>query len=221
MQIDWYGQSAFRFAADGTEVFVDPFGDMSMAAARGMRFDYPAIAGVSPDLLIVTHEHRDHNAVEVIGGEPALIRSAAGTHESPVGQVIAVASEHDDVAGTARGANTIVVFELDGLRIAHFGDFGQSALRPEQQAAIGEIDIALVPVGGRATIGGKAAAALGETVGARWVIPMHYGNSRVDFLEPVDEFVQHSGAVHHVGATGLDTAGLPTGGPLTVVFDAP
>jgi L-ascorbate metabolism protein UlaG (beta-lactamase superfamily) len=30
-----------------------------------------------------------------------------------------------EVAGTERGPNTIFVFELDGLRVAHFGDFGQ------------------------------------------------------------------------------------------------
>ena len=115
-----------------------------------MQFDYPAIEGVEPELLLVTHEHRDHNGVEAIGGSPAVIRSTAGTLESPVGEVVAVASEHDEVAGTQRGPNTIFVFTLDGLRIAHFGDFGQTALRDEQADAIGQVDLAFVPVGGRA-----------------------------------------------------------------------
>ena len=222
MQIEWYGQSAFRFADADHEVFIDPFGDMSAAASRGMKFDYPAISGVSPDLLIVTHEHGDHNGVEAIDGEPVLIRSKAGTHESPIGPVVTVASEHDDVAGTQRGANTIAVFSVDGLRIAHFGDFGQSALRPEQKAAIGKVDIAIVPAGGGFTIGGEAGAALAAEVDAHWIIPMHYGNERVDFLGPVDDFVAASATVHHVGSTKLDTAELlQTDGPLAIVFDAP
>ena len=82
--------------------------------------------GVEADLLLVTHEHRDHNGVEAIGGDPAILRSTAGTLESPVGEVVGVASEHDEVAGTQRGPNTIFVFTLDGVRVAHFGDFGQT-----------------------------------------------------------------------------------------------
>ena len=110
-------------------MFVDPFGDMSPLAGRGMQFDYPAITDVSAELVLVTHEHFDHNGVEVIGGEPAVLRSTAGRLESPVGEVTAIASEHDEAAGTERGPNTIFVFTLDGVRVSHFGDFGQRALR--------------------------------------------------------------------------------------------
>ncbi len=133
MQVEWYGQSAFRLSTDEQAVAIDPFADMSaMTASRGMQFDYPPIEGVSADLLLVTHEHMDHNGVEVIGGDPAILRSTAGKLESPIGEIIAVASEHDEAAGTERGPNTIFVFELDGLRVCHFGDFGQSALRPSR-----------------------------------------------------------------------------------------
>ena len=159
MRVEWHGQSAFSLAGAETKVFIDPFGDMSSLAGRGMQFDYPLIEGVSPDLLIVTHEHGDHNAVEAIGGTPVVLRSTAGRHESPVGEVVAIASEHDDVAGTVRGPNTIFRFELDGVRVAHLGDFGQRALRPEQHEAIGEVDVLFIPVGGGPTIGGEDAAA--------------------------------------------------------------
>ena len=118
---------------------IDPFADMSaMAASRGMQFDYPPIEGVEADLLLVTHEHMDHNGVDAIGGDPAILRSTAGKLESPIGEITAIASEHDEAAGTERGPNTIFVFELDGLRVCHFGDFGQRALRDEQAAAIGD-----------------------------------------------------------------------------------
>ena len=135
MEVEWYGQSAFRLSADGTTVFIDPFGDVSGLESRGIKFEYPAISGVEADLLLVTHEHMDHNGVEAIGGDPALLRSTAGKLESPIGEVVAVASEHDSAAGTERGPNTIFVFSFDGVRVAHFGDFGQAALRPEQAAA--------------------------------------------------------------------------------------
>ncbi|MGH2933805.1 MAG: MBL fold metallo-hydrolase, partial [Gaiellaceae bacterium] len=120
MRIRWFGQSAYLLTGE-KRVFVDPFGDMSAAASRGIEFRYPAIEGVTADLLLVTHEHGDHNAIEAIGGDPVVLRSRAGTFDSPVGEVVAVASEHDTEAGTARGANTIVVFTLDGLRVCHLG----------------------------------------------------------------------------------------------------
>ena len=152
MRIQWYGQSAFALSNTEASVFIDPFGDMAPARDRGMQWDYPAIEGVSADLLLVTHEHFDHNAVDVIGGDPAIVRSTAGKLESPVGEVVAIASEHDQAAGTERGPNTIFVFSFDGIRVAHFGDFGQAALRDEQAAAIGEVDLVFLPVGAGPTI---------------------------------------------------------------------
>src|SRR5215472_13761170 len=101
MHVEWYGQSSFKLTASDTTVFIDPFGDMSgLASGRGLQFDYPAIEGVAADLVLVTHEHFDHNAVELIEGSPAVLRSTAGRLESPIGEVVAVASEHDPAAGT-------------------------------------------------------------------------------------------------------------------------
>ena len=193
MQIRWFGQSAFLISVERT-VFVDPFGPMEGLAERGMQFDYPAIKGVEADLLLVTHEHADHNAIDVVGGSPQIVRSTAGTFDSPLGEVIAVASEHDDAAGTKRGPNTIFAFALNGLRLCHFGDFGQSELRPEQQRAIGSVDVLLLPVGGGPTVGGEPAAAIVRALKPRLVVPMHYRTDAVTFLDPPDAFLDALGA---------------------------
>jgi L-ascorbate metabolism protein UlaG (beta-lactamase superfamily) len=221
MRVEWYGQSAFALEADGVTVFVDPFGDMSSLAERGIEWNYPAIAGVAADLVLVTHEHRDHNAVDLIEGEPQVIRALAGTHESPIGTVIGVSSEHDPVAGTQRGHNTIFVFELGGVRVAHFGDFGQSGLREEQAEAIGTVDLALIPVGGGPTIGAEQAQAVAERVGARWIVPHHYRTERISFLEPADDLLSRYENVERLRAPRFDTAELPDDGPLVVLAAAP
>lgn len=200
MRVRWFGQSAFLLAGQRT-VFIDPFGDMSGAAARGIQFDYPPIEGVTADLVLVTHEHGDHNGVDVVGGSPVVLRSTAGRLDSPLGEVVAVASEHDDVAGTARGPNTIFCFSLDGLRVCHLGDFGQPELRPEQREAIGAVDVLFVPVGGGPTIGGAAAAELARSLAPRLVVPMHYRTAAVNFVEPPDEFLEALG----LGVERLDT----------------
>ena len=221
MRVEWYGQSAFRLEADGLTVFIDPFGDMSSLAGRGIEWNYPPIEGVGADLLLVTHEHRDHNAVEAIEGEPHVIRALAGTHESPAGTVVGVSSEHDPVAGTQRGHNTIFVFELGGVRVAHFGDFGQSALRDEQAEAIGTVDLALIPVGGGPTIGAEQGQAVAERIGARWIVPHHYRTERISFLEPVDELLSRYENVRRLDTPRFDTAELPKDAPLVVVPAAP
>jgi L-ascorbate metabolism protein UlaG (beta-lactamase superfamily) len=187
MQVEWYGQSAFRLSAGDTTVFIDPFGDVSGLASRGLEFNYPAISGVDAHL----------------------------------GEVIGIASEHDDAAGTERGPNTIYVFELDGVRVAHFGDFGQSKLRAPQAEAIGKVDLLFIPVGGGATIGDEQAAAIAEQVGARWIVPMHYRTPKVSFLETADAFLERMPNVERLAGPSFDTADLPGDEPLAVVPAAP
>lgn len=222
MRVDWYGQAAFRLIGPEGTVFIDPFGDTSGLAARGIQFEYPAIRAVNADLLLVTHEHADHNGVEAIDGDPVILRSTAGRLESPIGEVVAIASEHDQAAGTERGPNTIFVFTMDGLRVAHFGDFGQRALREEQAAAIGKVDLVFLPVGGGPTIGADQAAAIAGRLAPRWVVPMHYRTPRIGFLETAEAFLERMGNVHRLEQTGFDTDSIPgDGGPVVVAPAAP
>jgi L-ascorbate metabolism protein UlaG (beta-lactamase superfamily) len=223
MRVEWFGQSAFRLEAGEATVVIDPFGDVSALADRGLQWDYPPIEGVTADLVLVTHEHLDHNGIEVVGGSPEVLRSTAGKLESPIGEVVAVASEHDAAAGTQRGPNTIFVFSLDGLRVAHFGDFGQSALRDEQAEAIGDVDLLFLPVGGGPTIGAEQAARIARRLGASWVVPMHYRTPRVSFLEPADAFLGQVPEVQMLEQPHFDTGELrdTEHGPLAVVPAAP
>ncbi len=223
MRVEWHGQSAFTLTAPGATVLVDPFGDMGSPAERGIRFEYPPIEAPDVDLVLVTHEHRDHNAVEVAGGEPAVLRSTAGRHESPIGEVLGVASEHDPAAGAERGPNTIFAFELGGVRVAHFGDFGQAELRPEQAAHLGDLDLLILPVGGGPTIDGAAAAEIVERLAPHWAMPMHYSTARADFLpETEGPFLAGFARVERFPGPSFETADLPSdGGPIAVVPAAP
>jgi L-ascorbate metabolism protein UlaG (beta-lactamase superfamily) len=222
MQVEWYGQSAFRLTDGATTVFIDPFDDLGPMAQRGLRWDYPAIDGVEADLLLVTHEHFDHNGVGAIAGDPPTLRSTAGRLDSPIGEVLAVASEHDAVAGTERGPNTLFAFTLGGRRVAHLGDLGQSDLREEQAHVLGDVDLLFVPIGGGPTIGAEQAAAIAGRLSARVVVPMHYRTERIDFLEPVDAFAQSAQRVEPLQSSAFDLDALPSGdGPLVVVPAAP
>jgi L-ascorbate metabolism protein UlaG (beta-lactamase superfamily) len=222
MHVEWYGQSAFRLTDGEHTVVVDPFADVSPLAARGRRWEYPAITGVEADLVLVTHEHLDHNGVEAVGGDPVTLRSTAGRLGSPIGEVLAVASEHDEAAGTERGTNTLFAFTLGGRRVAHLGDLGQRALREEQRAALGAADVLFVPIGGGPTIGAEQAAQIAAELGASVIVPMHYRSERIDFLEPADEFLGLAARVERLPSSAFELDALPAGDtPLVVVPSAP
>jgi L-ascorbate metabolism protein UlaG (beta-lactamase superfamily) len=224
MRVQWFGQSAFLLGSNAGRVMIDPFADVGALASR-VKWAYPAVTGVEADLLLITHEHPDHNGVEAVRGEPQVIRSTAGTFESPIGEVTGIASEHDEVAGSARGPNSIFVFALDGTRACHLGDFGQPALREAQREAIGEVDLLFVPIGGGPTIDAEAALGVVEELRPSWVIPMHYRTPAIDFLEPPDQFLDAFPAdrVHRFDESSFEVPEAPSseGAPLILVPAAP
>ena len=212
MNIEWHGQSAFTLRGSERSVLIDPFDQHLWPEGMSIRFDYPQIPQQQVDLLLITHEHFDHNGEAIAEGSPHTVRSTAGSFDAtPVGEVIAIASEHDDHAGTRRGPNSIFVFALDGIRICHMGDFGQASLRPEQREAIGTIDLLFVPVGGGPTIGAEGAAKITRALDPRWVVPMHYRTDLIDFLEPADAFLDGFDGVHRPAAREFDLSGVPAG----------
>jgi hypothetical protein len=75
-------------------VAIDPFADLSGLRDRGLQFDYPPIEGLAAELLLVTHEHADHNGVDAVGGDPVILRSTAGRLASPIGEITAGRKPH-------------------------------------------------------------------------------------------------------------------------------
>ncbi|MGZ4431425.1 MAG: MBL fold metallo-hydrolase [Gaiellales bacterium] len=217
MRIRWHGQSAYTLHGASSAVLIDPFDQRLRPDGLRVRFPYRQIPPQQVDLVLVTHEHFDHNGVGVAAGEPRVIRSTAGRTETDLGEVVAIASEHDTEAGTRRGPNTIFVLTLDGVRICHMGDFGQESLRPEQRRAIGPVDLLFIPVGGGPTIGADRAAAIVRELQPRWAVPMHYRTDAIDFLEPPDAFLAQFESVQSAGSAEMELAGAPQEGALHVL----
>jgi L-ascorbate metabolism protein UlaG (beta-lactamase superfamily) len=221
MRIRWFGQAAFALDGGGQTVVIDPFERLPDAVrARGIRFDYPPVEGVRADLVLVTHEHFDHNGTGGIEGDPPVVRRA-GTHETPIGTVIGVASEHDQAAGTQRGPNAMYRFAFDGIEVAHLGDLGQAALRPEQAEALSGVELLFLPVGGGPTLDGPQAAQVVAALGPRVVVPMHYRTPQADFLGPLDPFLEAAGAaVERAGSPEATLEALPAA-TTVLVLDPP
>ncbi len=74
---------------------------------------------------------------------------------------------------TELDGNSIFVFEVAGLCIAHLSHL-HHLLEPPDIAALGHIDVVMVPVDGAWTMSQGDAAAVVEQLQPRLVLPMHY-----------------------------------------------
>ncbi len=203
MKIKWVGHACFLIEGKEGRVMTDPYGESIPYRPP----DYTA------DVITVSHDHFDHNAVERVKGSPTVIRGE-GTHSAAGIHFQGIASFHDESGGTKRGANTIFTFEMEGLKMAHLGDLGE-AMSDEKMATLGEVEVLFVPVGGHFTVGPDEAAALVKRLpNLKVVIPMHFKTDRLgdNFpIAPVDNFARKMQNVKRIGSSevALSRESLP------------
>ncbi len=173
-RLTWYGQSCFLLeSAAGTRIVMDP-----IPAALG----YTLPQGLTADAMTISHEHGDHNNVALVTNKPRILRGLTADKKGWMRvnekvkdvTVRSVGVYHDDAKGAQRGLNTVFVFEVGGVRIAHLGDLGH-LLTDQQLSDIGSVDVVMVPVGGFFTVDAREATRVVDQLRPRLiVIPMHY-----------------------------------------------
>lgn len=168
MIISWYGQSCFKIqtrpkrGSEEITIFTDPF-DRSI----GLR---PPQGHA--DIATVSHSHFDHNNVSALKDDPFVV-DAPGEYSIKNVAIEGIESFHDDKKGEERGRNTIFLIESEEMRICHLGDQGD-VLTEKQVAALGEVDVLMIPVGGKYTIDAKTAGKVVGQIEPKIIIPMHY-----------------------------------------------
>jgi L-ascorbate metabolism protein UlaG (beta-lactamase superfamily) len=180
-------------------VAIDPF-DQSF-------LKYPLPKNLKADIVLVTHEHKDHNNVGLIGGQPLVLRGEGGlgTHSKDGITVVGTATNHDEHSGKDRGRNTVYAFTVDGIRFCHAGDLGH-VLTTEQARSIGRIDVLFVPVGGYFTLDPSRLDQVITALEPRIVVPMHYKTNFTPDLpiRGVDEFLKGRKNVKRVGSSSFE-----------------
>jgi L-ascorbate metabolism protein UlaG (beta-lactamase superfamily) len=185
MDITYLGHSSFKIKTRTATVITDPF-DPQMV---GLKY-----SGVEGEIVTVSHAHHDHNATDKVSGIKKIVEGP-GEYEIMGVSIIGYPSFHDAKEGAERGKNTIYVIEADGLRLAHLGDLGH-VLSDDLVNQMGAIDILMVPVGGKFTIGPKEAAEVVSKIDPYFILPMHYkisGTPQFADIEPVETFLKETG----------------------------
>jgi len=182
MQITWLGHSCVLLTGS-KKVLIDPF------------IEGGSVAGTSPDLVAVTHGHDDHMGEAVAikkktvaiteiakylkgKGVPVEGMNIGGTQiVDGVSFTMTPALHSTFIAeageGFSGGAPAGFVIGMDGVKVYHAGDTGLFS----DMKLIGELyhpDVALLPIGGRYTMGVAEAMMAVNFIGAKTVIPIHY-----------------------------------------------
>ncbi len=217
--VRWWGQAMVSIETYwNLTIVIDPF-------STSIGYADPEIGG---DLVLITHEHADHRNAKLVQGEPVVVHGLNAEGEvRPLHQVLdrlpnnakptwsdarlriarsphavvvtSIAAWHDDQQGTKRGADTLFLIEVDGLRIVHCGDLGQQQLTDKQLPQLGKVDLLIIPVGGVYTVDGPQAVALIKQIGPRTVMPIHYKTPDLRInLQPVHLFLDAIGSEYEV-----------------------
>jgi len=194
MKIKWLGHASFVITSDtGTKIITDPY-------EVGGGVNYGQIKE-SADIVTVSHDHADHNNVAAVQGSPRVVRGAV---EVKGIKFSGIPTYHDDAGGGKRGKNTILCFEVDGIRVCHLGDLGHQ-LSDSQLAELGKVDVLLIPVGGFYTIDAKVATQLGDRLRPKVIVPMHYKTDKCDYpIAGVEEFLRGKKEVRRLDASQVE-----------------
>lgn len=167
--IEYFGHNFFQITTrKGTKIVTDPL-------APGM---YPT-PSLTPHVVTVGREHPNHNYVELLHGNPIIMRGLAyhGAEWNRVSInvrdvfIYNVPIYQNGLEGALKGA--AFIFDLGTLCIAHLGDLSHT-LTPEQMKQMGRVDVALVPIGGIFTMPPQTAREVLQQIKPKIAIPMHY-----------------------------------------------
>ena len=186
----YQGHGSFRLTAnDGTVIFIDPF--------IGTGYDLPA------DLILVTHQHDDHNQIGLITQKPgcAVITNAealaGGKHNAfsvkgtEVEAVMAQNGNHppDQCVG--------YILTVDGVKMYFSGDTSKT----EQMAgfAAKKLDYAFLSCDGYYNMGLEEAAESAELIGARHNVPVHLKPGALFDRELAEKFLGPNRLISEAG----------------------
>ena len=140
---------------------------------------------VLPDIATMNHAHSTHYTDRHDPRIPHVLRGWGPSPEQPARHDVQVrdvrvrnvpTNIRDWAGGTERHGNSIFIYEMANMCIAHLGHLHHT-LTQQQLDEMGRIDIVFAPVDGTLTLDTDGMIDVLQSVKAQLVIPMHYFSS--------------------------------------------
>ena len=207
MKLTYFGHCAVQVELnDGTTLLFDPFRN---DGSKWVWFKDPFPA-LSPDYLIITHPHFDHDNVDGITGTPTIIRHPISLSTEQF-QLSGMLDKHARGFGEAFGAwNIIFTLEAEGVRLCHWGD-NRSTLSDEQWAQLGRVDVLFVTVDDdEHLLGFEEVEEIIERLQPKVVIPTHYFMEQISApnngLAGIDAWISEQPIVSRIPSASVTIA---------------
>ena len=201
------GSTAYPFnsyiitSAEGESVIVDP-----------TEMPPKSLIDLKPAAIVSTHGHMDHTDPKFTESyDCQKISYTKADIKTRDFHIYTILSCHQ--GNTLGTSNVIIVFEVDGLRIAHMGDIGQDALTKGQLKELGKIDIAFMQFENNWSsmrLASEKGFKLIEQLNPMVVVPTHYTDAALPVLEK-----KYGKITDYVNVVAVSKADIPTK-PLTV-----
>ena len=167
--VEWFGHSSFLIqSASETRVVTDPNLDVT--------------PGIPADAVTVSNDHITHNNVGAVSGDPVILRGITFRQTwNPIRTtvkdiaIVNIPSQRGPAWGAV--ANSIFIYEMGSLCIAHLGNLGH-LLTPEQEKVLNRADVLMTPIDAMTNLGFEDVVKVIEQVKPPVVIPMHYDVER-------------------------------------------
>jgi len=218
VRIEFYGHDAFKITSPGgLTVLTDPWrNDSTGAYPKWFLTEFPAIR---VDIVLSTHAHFDHDAVERPKGLMVFERLVGQFKFGDV-EITGLADKHqcDPIADHAETCppnnvigfdNAIQIIETGGLRIAIWGD-NRAAPGPSLDHNLRNVDVLILPV--ETVLTRTEADAIVRKYDPKAVIPAHYFvkglTTGVSGLDSAEGWVNEQEKIPDTDVRRLDRAEL-------------
>ncbi|QFS81871.1 hypothetical protein FIU97_03695 [Roseivivax sp. THAF40] len=178
-----------------------------------------------PDVVTMNHAHSTHWTANPDPAIPHVLPGWGETHGAGInhrldlGEMLVRNVSTDirsEFGGREENGNSIFVFEVEGLCIGHLGHLHHEP-NDAQYAALGRLDVVMVPVDGGYTMARTNMINVLERLKSRVIIPMHWFSGYA--LEAFLEEISTTFAVERTGQSHLEVslATLPDRPTVTIL----
>ncbi|MBU4480351.1 MBL fold metallo-hydrolase [Patescibacteria group bacterium] len=181
MIITYHDIEFFKVQFGDTVVAFNPISKESKF--KGSRF--------GADIVLVSADSKDFNGVENLESKNKDSFVISGPGEYEVKEIFIKGALSSTQYKDKERINTVYSLILDGIKIGFLGAINTKELSDEAKSTLTDVDILFVPIGGEGVLNSSDAHRLAIKLGAKIIIPMHYG--KVGEKDALKNFLKEGG----------------------------